>query len=189
MREVARRRELTEDGVWQHITHCSPCYATFLQFKNEFRSARRRRGLGFILAAIAVVALTAGIAIYETNHRGEPTTVQNDDQYESARLDLRDRSSQRTTAAQSSSPAPLFLPRKKLNLTIILPFGSEPGNYEVQIRKSGQELATVEGTAVVIQGNTELPVKLDLSKYAYGVYGVAIRQPSSTWAENPVTLR
>ena len=155
VREVARRRELTEDGLWQHITHCSPCYATFLQLKNEFRSARRRRGLGLILGAIAVFALTAGIAIYETNHRGEPTTVQSHDQYESARLNLRDRSSQRSTVAQSSSPAPLFLPRKKLNLTMILPFGSEPGKYDVQMRRTDQGLATVQGNAVVNEGTPD----------------------------------
>jgi hypothetical protein len=41
IREVARRRNLIEDDAWQHITQCSPCYATFLQFKDEFRAKRR----------------------------------------------------------------------------------------------------------------------------------------------------
>ena len=37
VREVAFREELTKDPVWEHITHCSPCYRAFLQFKEEWR--------------------------------------------------------------------------------------------------------------------------------------------------------
>jgi hypothetical protein len=41
IREVAFREELTKDPAWEHITHCSPCYAEFLKFKEEWRVARR----------------------------------------------------------------------------------------------------------------------------------------------------
>jgi hypothetical protein len=44
VREVAGRDELTKDVVWQHITHCSPCYAEFLKLKEEWRQARAGRG-------------------------------------------------------------------------------------------------------------------------------------------------
>lgn len=40
VREVAWRDELIKDAVWQHITHCSPCYAEFLEFKEEWRQSR-----------------------------------------------------------------------------------------------------------------------------------------------------
>jgi hypothetical protein len=40
VREVASREELTKDAVWEHITHCSPCYRLFLKFKEECRQAR-----------------------------------------------------------------------------------------------------------------------------------------------------
>jgi hypothetical protein len=43
IREVAFREELTKDQVWEHITHCSPCYAEFLKFKEEWREARGSR--------------------------------------------------------------------------------------------------------------------------------------------------
>jgi hypothetical protein len=46
IREVAFREELTKDPVWEHITHCSPCYAEFLQLKEEWRRTRRDRGAG-----------------------------------------------------------------------------------------------------------------------------------------------
>ena len=41
-REVAFREELTKDPVWEHITHCSPCYAEFLKFKDECRRQKER---------------------------------------------------------------------------------------------------------------------------------------------------
>jgi hypothetical protein len=44
VREVAWRDELIKDAVWQHITHCSPCYAEFLRFKEKWRQARVGRG-------------------------------------------------------------------------------------------------------------------------------------------------
>lgn len=44
IREVAFREELTKDPVWEHITHCSPCYAEFLKFKEQWRGARRESG-------------------------------------------------------------------------------------------------------------------------------------------------
>ncbi len=37
VREVAFREDLTKDPVWEHITHCSPCYADFLKYKDEWR--------------------------------------------------------------------------------------------------------------------------------------------------------
>jgi hypothetical protein len=49
IREVAFREELTKDPIWEHITHCSPCYAEFLKFKEEWRAnkvPRRTEGEG-----------------------------------------------------------------------------------------------------------------------------------------------
>ena len=40
IREVAFREELTKDAVWEHITHCSPCYGEFLKLKEEWRKER-----------------------------------------------------------------------------------------------------------------------------------------------------
>ena len=42
IREVAFREELTKDEVWEHITHCSPCYAEFLKVKEEWRETRKK---------------------------------------------------------------------------------------------------------------------------------------------------
>jgi hypothetical protein len=188
VREVAERRDLIEDDAWQHITHCSPCYATFLQFKDEFRARRRRRGLGIIAGAIAFVALAGAFAIYEVRDGSEQASVESHDSYVAATLDLRDSSSQRgADTSPTAHPIP-SLHRQKLDLTIDLPFGSEPGKYEIQLRQGGQALFTAEATAVWNRGNAELHVKLDLSKVAPGEYILAIRQPLLSWVENPIML-
>jgi hypothetical protein len=49
VREVAWRDELIKDAVWQHITHCSPCYAEFLAFKEEWRRSRAAKGTSDLL--------------------------------------------------------------------------------------------------------------------------------------------
>jgi hypothetical protein len=33
--------ETDEHGEWYHITHCSPCYASFLELRNAGRDWRR----------------------------------------------------------------------------------------------------------------------------------------------------
>jgi hypothetical protein len=45
IRELARRAAAFGDGIeeepdWKHVTHCSPCYAQYLQ---EFNNRRRRK--------------------------------------------------------------------------------------------------------------------------------------------------
>ena len=189
VREVAGRRELIEDDAWQHITHCSPCYARFLQFKDSFRTTRRQRGLALILGAVALIVISLGITIYAVSHRVEQPPVQSTESFVAATLDLKDSSPLRGAEPQPKTPAPHNLPRKKLNLTIDLPFGSEPGKYEVQLRKSGNELVTVTGSAQLRDGTTDLPVRIDLSRYATGNYIIAIRQEGASWVENPISLR
>jgi hypothetical protein len=60
VRAVAGRRELVKDEAWQHITHCSPCYAEFIRYKRGFRGRRKRTArllivvLGILLVALLV---------------------------------------------------------------------------------------------------------------------------------------
>src|SRR5215469_7496797 len=119
VREVAGRRELIEDDAWQHITHCSPCYKAFLQYKNEFRVVRRRNGLKLVVGAVVFAILGASITLYEVRHRSEPAGASRG-VYEAAVVDLRNASSKRGTKGESGNAPTLFLPRKPLALSIYL---------------------------------------------------------------------
>lgn len=184
VREVAGRRELIEDEAWRHITHCSPCYATFLEYKEEFRRHRRRRGLEILVTAAAVVVIAVLISIFEVGTHGKQSGIAGE---ETAVLDLRGTSPLRG-ATQPAVPQ-LFLPNRRLDLTIYLPFGSEPAKYQVRLTKAGRTLATAEGKAEIKEGNTLLRVKINLSKYAPGHYTFSVRKPPWSWIDHPVTLR
>src|SRR5829696_5769341 len=76
VRSVAARTELQADDVWEHITHCSPCYGEFLAYKDEFRRKRqhevrfrRRTVLG--LAAAAAVAVPVVLVTRREDSAGE----------------------------------------------------------------------------------------------------------------------
>ena len=135
LRELANRPRPTRDAVWEHVTHCSPCYQEFLglrtQVKAEFQRQRRtvlRRRLA--VAAVLVVLVGGGIATYEISRRGAFRSPPAYAPYESASLDLKDRSVTRSVEKQAPKTQPLILPAKRLDLSIFLPIGSEPGRYE-----------------------------------------------------------
>ena len=37
---ITNEDEANEQGAWYHITHCSPCYASFLELRNTGREDR-----------------------------------------------------------------------------------------------------------------------------------------------------
>jgi hypothetical protein len=188
VREVAGRRELIEDDAWQHITHCSPCYAAFLRYKNEFRLHRRRKGLKLLLGAVAFAVLGASITLYEVRRRSDPSGV-SQGAYEAAALDLRNASSKRGAKGDSGNATALFLPRKRLALTIYLPFGSEPGDYQVRLAQGDQPVVTAPAKATLEQGITVLNAKVDTSTLSPGEYTIGVRQGTWNWDDHPVTLR
>lgn len=88
------------------------------------------------------------------NRRVERPVIQSDESFVAATLDLKDSSPLRGVEPQPKTPAPRTLPRKKLDLTVDLPFGSELVRYEVQLRKAGAGLFTVGGIAEMRDGTT-----------------------------------
>ena len=75
LRELANRPRPTRDAVWEHVTHCSPCYQEFLDLRNQVKIelARQRRAVlrrRVVVAAIVVVLAGGAIATYEISQRG-----------------------------------------------------------------------------------------------------------------------
>jgi hypothetical protein len=189
VREVAGRRELIEDDAWQHITHCSPCYKAFLQYKDEFRVVRRRNGLKLLLGAVVFAILGASITVYEVRHRSELAGASGGALYEAAVIDLRNASSKRGTKGESSNAPALFLPRKRLALSIYLPFGSEPGDYDIRLLRGEEPLITSHANGTFEHGTIVLNAKIDTSTFPPGEYVIGVRQKTWNWDDHPVTLQ
>ncbi|GGG86354.1 hypothetical protein GCM10011585_32840 [Edaphobacter dinghuensis] len=75
-------------------------------------------------------------------------------------------------AGQPDDGLSLELPRKRINLSVILPVLSPPGEYRFFIsrEKGGPELCGTQGLAVSLKARTEIHVQLDLHALAAGNY-------------------
>jgi hypothetical protein len=195
LRELANRPRPTRDAPWEHVTHCSPCYREFLDLRTQVktrRDAEHRRLVRRRVVVSGSVVVVAGLAVggYEVIHRAGSTPNQTTGPYQSASLDLKDRSVARSVEGQNTKAQALVLPAKRLDLTVLLPIGSEPGRYDVQLLKSiDQPLLKTSGEATVEHGVTALRAKLDLSGQPSGSFLLGLRQPPSDWTYYPVTVQ
>ncbi len=104
-------------------------------------------------------------------------------------LDMREWSTLRGGSAQSNR-APLELPRLPLELSIYLPTGTEPGEFEIAVAQNPEHpLLTAEGSAALVDHIAVLTVKLDLRSVAPGLYLVMIREKGGEWNYSPVIVR
>jgi hypothetical protein len=76
----------------------------------------------------------------------------------------------------------LLLPRAPVQLTLLLPTGSEPGSYDVEIRdSSGVSKVSARGDADLRNQVTTLEVALDLESLSPGAYQIAVRRRGENW--------
>jgi hypothetical protein len=107
---------------------------------------------------------------------------------EPATLDMRDLSPTRG-AEDAPSAKPRLLPRKPLDLTVLLPAGSLEGTYELQLLdKADHQLLQAEGRADIRDGLTIMRVRLDLRWYPAGDYRVRERRAPGGWISCPLKL-
>ena len=186
VRSVAARTELQADDVWEHVTHCSPCYAEFLAYKDQFRQKRqhevriRRRTL-IGLGAAAAVAVPVVLVTRRDESSGEVII---------AEWDLERYAPSRSLEEEQSRP--LFrAPLKRGRIRARLPLGTDEGTYQIEVRRTeeGSALKTATGKAQIVDGHTLLPFEIDLSDLSAGSYFAAIGGHGKSWRVQPLMLR
>jgi len=75
-----------------------------------------------------------------------------------------------------------------LNLTIRLPLGDEPGEYQVAVRRDGTTFVTAKTYGKFEDHITTLHMRLDCSSLKAGAYVLAIRQDEWDWQEYPALV-
>jgi Cell wall synthesis protein CwsA len=173
-----------------HISQCSPCFNEYVALRESRRRRERLRRLA-VAAAIAVV-LVAGLVVHHfvvrTKEQPEPPGQSGSVTYQANLLDLRDKAALRGAESGGNGSAAV-LPRAPLALSIYLPTGSEPGDYEVQVTKGpGQALLKAEGNAILRDHVAVLEVKLDVQGLRPGQYLFWIRQSGTSWSYYPVAV-
>ena len=108
---------------------------------------------------------------------------------ESVLLDYRNESVTRSEAGEPERPT-RTLPRKKIDLMILPPIGSESGSYELRlVGSTGQVvlhrsmIGQMENFALRVRTN------LDLRSLSRGSYLLEIRRAGEDWDPHPVLIR
>jgi hypothetical protein len=74
-------------------------------------------------------------------------------------------------------------------LTLLLPTGSEPGPYDVEIRDSSAEpRASARGEADLRNQVTTLDITVATSSLSAGAYQLAVRRAGEGWQEFPLRI-
>lgn len=208
LHEMAEREFPHEHPFWdEHVSHCSPCYREFLDFRNRVLAleTRNRKNTRLAVAALAVLVVAVGSIYFLLQHpQGESkTTAHLTPQQETgpqtsppqpgtqspvltAVLNLESESITRSVPSDTPNVAGEVqrIPRGHLSLSIYLPLGSEAGDYEVQLLKNPTDhvpLTTSTGTAHIENGLTILRITPDFSPYEPGTYIIAIRRGTGSW--------
>jgi hypothetical protein len=189
---LAHRELPIGDPAYDHIGKCSPCYQE-LRVIQQAAAARlmaaRRKRLAWAAAAVLVIAIGGSwFALRQTRDTGG-SAVSTTGVEQQARLDLRPfavtRGDERT-----KEPKGLVLSRARVKTTILLPVGSEPGEYQVQVLDANlKSRASSTGKAAIIDYVTTLETTLDTSALPAGGYQLAVRRERNDWQLFPVQLQ
>jgi hypothetical protein len=169
-----------EDPKYLHVFRCAECTRDLMELRRlreeRMRQAAPRtsqRGSGWwwyagIAASVVVVGVLIGLSrMHFTNQSGE--TAQSEAPV-SVSVDLSADGLARD-GGSNDAPAPVPLPRRVIDLRLVLPYYSPAGNYRVTVsRDQTQSQVEASGSApAMVQGShTELRVRLDLKHLTPG---------------------
>jgi hypothetical protein len=194
---LAKRERPIGDPGYEHIVNCSPCYREFrsLQQANAVAASRRAQTrTRWLVGAAAAVLLTAvGTWLFFTQEQRvdepEAPRIARQTAEVPTELDLRKYTVARSEERPGKQPV-LELPRGRLDLTVLLPVGSEPGGYEVQILDSElRSRAGASGSAEIRNYITTLRTTLDINELPAGSYQLAVRRQGEEWQMFPARLQ
>jgi len=192
---LARKQRPITDPAYEHLAKCSACYREFRAFQQSISESPYWRRWWVAAAALVIVAIGAGlwfalgtrpvtIPSSRIATRGEEPLPE-----QTVQLDLRPYSVTRNEQ-QKPERAPVALTRGRLDATILLPVGSEPGEYEVQILDSDlRSRASSVGRSDIRDFVTTLRTTLDLRSLDPGAYQLALRHQGEDWRLFPAELK
>jgi hypothetical protein len=182
LRELAVRRRPLSDPLWDHVMECAPCRIDVRQLgKSRAVTPRRSPTRSLVLVAAAVLVLGIGLGAWMFTREGRaPITIAGD---------LRPYAMMRSDRSQLTEPV-LDVPQRLVRLTLVLPNGSAPGRYVLQVRDpAGSERATASGVATLQDFITRLSADIDLRSARRGVNHLAIRRIGEDWQYFPIRIQ
>ena len=189
---INRKSVPIADPRLDHVIHCSPCFQELTAFRdNPSKPSARAMSRNAIFASLAVAAaLLVGIYLRRTLvPSNQHSQVNKDVGPTLAQISLQDRSVVRGLPKNGNEVKALRLPRGRLKLTVLLPFGSEASTYEIQILRDVENpLLTASSKAQIVDGTTKFMVDVNTETLTAGKYLLGVRQPPFDWTYNPITI-
>jgi len=172
-----------EHNVYEHLSQCSECYREFCAYQQSASHSLWVRAAIAAAVVFAVVAIGGGYAGRTVglglSGGGTQAIV----------LDYRNESVTRSEAGEPARPTRM-LPRKKLEMTILPPIGSESGPYELRLFRSGGQVMLVQpATGETANFAVRVKATLDLRSFSRGKYSLEIRRTGEDWDAHPVVIR
>jgi len=184
VRNLARRRvPLGETGEFvDHVATCAPCFEAYSRYR------RRRRIAGVVGPVVAAAVCLLAIVLLWPRHSStvrlpkrqlasSPSTTSF-----KATLDYRQYSPSRSEEPAVETFQIPHLRKGLLDLTILLPLGTEDGSYSIGLRTlSGKTSVEAAGTARWDGSAETLTTTIDLREVASGEYRLAIHKDGASW--------
>lgn len=167
-----------------HIMQCSPCYQQFEIYRAQYRWRRT-----LAVAASVLVVLAAGYGAYREWPQAESLIARNQSAVDHATVDLRPYTVERSDNPPTNVPQPVRLPACRVQVTIFLPVGTEPGQYEFRILDSELKTRVIAAAAAKIENfETTVLVRMDLTALMPGKYTLAMRRTGDDWRHYPLLI-
>jgi hypothetical protein len=199
LRLLARRPTQSEPSITDHVTCCSPCFNTYMAHLDHARaeakeSRRMRRAVWFkwsaVFAGIAVLFVIASYLLFMKRQNtpsitqrppapvgkpGIPAQIPLTGKYIQVLVDLstaapgRGTNDGRPMRAKQTVPASQFV-----DLSLVLPVGSDAAIYSIQIRSKRHTEWTDSGRARLENGQAVLRMRADFSHIHPGPYDLVV---------------
>jgi hypothetical protein len=180
-----------DDPAYAHLADCSPCYQAFRRLQDEpviLSSPTRGVAPVWWVAAAALALVVAGVWWWRGASSANVPNAQAPTVAMRLTVDLRPYAVSRSTDTSATVP-PLRLPASRLDLTILLPTGAEPGSYDVRLVDASRSLAAASGPAEIRDFITTLTTTLDLQPVPPGNYRLDLRRRGEEWRSFPVVVQ
>ena len=188
LRSAARKTLPIDHPVFEHLAVCSACYKELRQLQQPVRMPSRLRPA---LAAAAVLLLTvAGVTYFGFNRVSSlPSDTRLTAAIQPLLIDYRGES---TTRGEAGEPLrkTVTVPRANVAATILLPVGSEPGQYDVRLLDGANRSILAKQTAGDLKDfAVRVEVNLDLRGLPSGAYTLEFRRSGEDWDPHPLVIR
>lgn len=211
LRSMAISPRQADTSVSEHLAFCSPCFNRYMDLLAELRQEQQgqkqplwkevlawpKASPIWIGSAVMVIGLLSMIAYFVALQREGPgtgivpppiATMPGPVEYSPFELDLRGLSPTRAPVSEEEHAA-IGVPRKPLEISFLLPVGTEEGAYLVSLKTDGKVVWTARSEARLVQQKTTLQVRVNLSEFPPGPYTIEVESESGFHLRQPIALQ